>query len=539
VIYTLCAIAQAQGAVLVHSLKIGGQSFPKGHVLNAADLAALAPFAATQIAVLRLEPGDVPENEAASRIARGLLGAGLSLRPAFTGRANLHADASGLVLIDQAAINAVNAIDEGLTIATVPAFARVRAGQMVATVKIIPYALRAPVVEDGEARIAQSLAPLALAPFLPKRTALILTQLSGEKPGLAAKTRAVTENRLADLGVKPVLLREISHEKAAIADALAEAKRVQAELVLIAGAAATVDRHDTVPSAILAAGGAVLHFGMPVDPGNLLLLARIGETPVLGLPGCARSPKLNGVDWVLERLMAGLTVMPQDIQSMGVGGLLMDTPLRPQRREATRPSPPRVGAVLLAAGLSRRMGTNKLLAPLAGKPMVRHVAEALCEAGLSPIRVVLGHEAERVRAALSDLDVVFSLNETYEQGLASSLACGIISLEADGVDAALVALGDMPLVTPLQLRRLIAAFAGVEGPAIGVPTYEGKQGNPVIWSRFFFPELKGLSGDRGAKALIGLHDEHVVAVEMENAAVLSDADTPAALAALSEHGRKP
>jgi molybdenum cofactor cytidylyltransferase len=209
----------------------------------------------------------------------------------------------------------------------------------------------------------------------------------------------------------------------------------------------------------------------------------------------------------------------------------MDTPLRPQRREPQPAKPARIGAVLLAAGLSRRMGSNKLLATLNGKPMVRHAAEALIAAGLAPIRVVLGHDADAVRNALSGLDLNFETNPNYEEGLASSLSCGITSIESQ-IDGALVALADMPLVKPTQLRALIDAFSQAEGPAIGVPVFAGKQGNPVIWSRTFFSELKSLTGDRGAKALIGLHDEHVVLVEMDDAAVLSDADTPEALAAL-------
>jgi molybdenum cofactor cytidylyltransferase len=530
--YGLVALGEAKGAILAHSLKLGGQSFSKGHVLTDEDIALLAPLAGEKVAVLRLEADDVPENEAAARIAKALQGEGLETRAAFTGRANLYARAAGLFLADEAAIHGLNTIDEGLTVATLAPFARVHAGQMVATVKIIPYALPGAVIERGTAALlAQSAALLRLAPFAPKRTALILTTLPGQKPSVVAKTRSLTEARLKSLGATLEAVHEIPHTEAAIRQAL---EKTRAELILVAGAAAIVDRRDVVPAAILAAGGEILHFGMPVDPGNLLLLARLGTAPVLGLPGCARSPKLNGVDWVLERLMAGLSVTPQDIQSMGVGGLLMDTPLRPQRRESAPARSRRIGAVLLAAGLSRRMGTNKLLAPLGGTPLVRRCAETLVEAGLSPIRVVLGHEAEAVRAALAGLDLSFVVNPDYENGLASSLAVGIAALEADGADAALVALGDMPLVTPAQLRALMNGLLAAEEPAIVMPTFEGRQGNPVIWERVFFDELKSLVGDRGAKSLLGLHADQVVAIEMEDAAVLADADTPDALARLRE-----
>ncbi len=109
-------------------------------------------------------------------------------------------------------------------------------------------------------------------------------------------------------------------------------------MVIVFGASALCDFDDVIPAAIRAAGGEVLRAGMPVDPGNLLVLGRLGETPVIGAPGCARSPKENGFDWVLDRLIAGLDVTSDDIAGMGVGGLLMEIPTRPQPREM--PPPP-------------------------------------------------------------------------------------------------------------------------------------------------------------------------------------------------------
>src|SRR5207247_3550875 len=161
-----------------------------------------------------------------------------------------------------------------------------------------------------------------------------------------------------------------------------------ADIVFVHGASAIVDRRDVIPEAVVAAGGRVDHFGMPVDPGNLLLLGHVGDTPVLGLPGCARSPQVNGFDWVLERLVSGLPVGPREIMRMGSGGLLAEIPSRPLPRAAASPAPnakpperapppgPRIAALLLAAGQSRRMGgPNKLLADIDGRPMVARVAE--------------------------------------------------------------------------------------------------------------------------------------------------------------------
>jgi molybdenum cofactor cytidylyltransferase len=325
-------------------------------------------------------------------------------------------------------------------------------------------------------------------------------------------------------------------------------------ILLIHGASAIVDRRDVIPAAVVSAGGRINHFGMPVDPGNLLLLGHVGERVVLGLPGCARSPKVNGFDWVLERLVAGLPVGPGEIMGMGSGGLLAEIPSRPlPRAEAkpagegkpeAKPQGPRIGAVLLAAGRSRRMGgPNKMLAdipgssPGTGVPMVAHVARRLLASRARPIIAVLGNQAEAVEDALGKLPVERVRNPEFADGLSTSLKRGIAALPRD-LDGALICLGDMPLISGRHLDRLIAAFNPLEGRAIIVPTRRGKRGNPVLWAKRFFSEMAELAGDVGAKHLIGEHAELVAEIEMDDDAILVDIDTPEALDALRER-RKP
>ena len=320
------------------------------------------------------------------------------------------------------------------------------------------------------------------------------------------------------------------------------------DILLIHGASAILDRRDVIPAAIVAAGGRIDHFGMPVDPGNLLLLGHVAERVVLGLPGCARSPKVNGFDWVLERLVAGLPVGSAEIMRMGSGGLLAEIPSRPlasrrgdtsaERRARGKAAGPRIGALLLAAGQSRRMGgPNKLLAEIDGTPMVAHVARRLLASRARPIIAVLGNQAEAVDAALGKLPVERVRNPEFAGGLSTSLKRGIAALPPD-LDGALVCLGDMPLISGRHIDRLIAAFNPLEGRAIIVPTRRGKRGNPVLWSKRFFPEMAELAGDVGAKHLIGEHAELVAEVEMDDDAILVDIDTPEALDALRQK-RKP
>jgi molybdenum cofactor cytidylyltransferase len=192
---------------------------------------------------------------------------------------------------------------------------------------------------------------------------------------------------------------------------------------------------------------------------------------------------------------------------------------------------PRIAAIVLAAGRSTRMGAaNKLLADIRGKPMVRRVAEAALASRARPVLVVTGHQAAEVRAALAGLDLELVANPDFAQGLSTSLRAGIAAVPA-ACDGALVLLGDMPRVEASHLTRLIDAFAP---GAIVVPVHEGRQGNPVLWPRRYFPELLQLEGDAGAKRLIAEHQRDVRKVDLQTSGTFDDIDTPDELARMRQ-----
>jgi molybdenum cofactor cytidylyltransferase len=483
--------------------------------------------------IARLEPGDVPEDAAARRIGEAARGPHTTLSTAMTGRTNLYAAERGLVLIDAARINAINAIHESITIATLSPFERVERRQMLATIKIIPFAAPEWAVAKAE-EIAQSAPLIALAPFHPKRIALVSTTLPGMKQSLLDKNRAVLAARAEALGGTITFESRCAHDTGAVGAAVIKALATKPDIVMVFGASATTDRKDAVPAGVAEAGGTIDHFGMPVDPGNLLLLAHAARTPVIGLPGCARSPKINGFDFVLQRLCADVPVTPADLMRMGVGGLLKEIPTRPQPRDITTAKPQaavKIAAVVLAAGKSTRMGErNKLLMPLHGEPMIARTATAIAASPATPIIVVTGNDADAVRAALTNRLVTFAHNPRYAEGMSTSLHAGLAALPADA-DAVLICLGDMPAVTPAAIGKLIAAFDPTEGRAIIVPTFGAKRGNPVLFARAYVDEMMHLEGDAGARALLSAHAEAVYEVETD-AGVLADADTPAAFAAL-------
>ena len=529
-IFGALPVAQACGALLAHSRRIGGRMLRKGSVLDADAIAALHDAGTTEIIAARLDPADLAENASADGLADRLEAPGLTRNKATTGRVNLIATVAGLLRVDGLAVDRINLVDEALTVATLPDYAVVAPGDMVATIKVIPFAVAEPV--QARVELAAQGGAFALHPFRALKVGLVLSEIATLKDSIVAGTIAVTRARVEGLGGLLLAPLRCAHATDEIAGCLARLRAAGAEILLVSGASAVVDRRDVGPAAIVQAGGSILHFGMPVDPGNLICLGEIDGMPALVLPGCARSPKLNGIDWVLARLFAGIAVGPQDVMRMGVGGLLKDTEARPLPR-AHATARPVVGAIVLAAGASSRMAPRHklLVAGADGRAMVARVVDNLLGTDARPVIVVTGHRSEEVRAALAGRDVRFVQAEHHALGLAESLKAGLSALPETCV-ASLVCLGDMPLVSSAAIARILAAYDPDEGRGIVVPTHGGAFGNPVLWDRRHFAEMMTLSGDAGARRLLRAHAGEIAEVAMDDDAVLRDFDTPESLAAL-------
>ena len=530
-------VADSAGVVLAHGIRAGGRTFKKGRVLSGADAELLEREGLEVVAGARIDAGDVVEDIAAQTAAQALAGPGVRVGGPFTGRCNLFAAADGLFVLSVSDIDRFNAIDEALTVATLAGPRAVREGEMLATIKVIPFAVPGEVLDCALACLGSG-PVIRVAAFEPTAAAIIQTRLPPTKETVLDKTSRVLRSRVEALSGRVVDDARCDHDAGAVATAVGHALDAGAQIVLIAGASAIVDRRDVIPSGVVAAGGEVLHLGMPVDPGNLLLLARCRGHPVLGLPGCARSPALNGLDLILERLAAGLDVAPRDVMAMGVGGLLKETAARTQPRRGSRGTSParaaNVSALVLAAGRSTRMGpVNKLLAPFGGRVMVRAVVEQLEGSCVRPIVVVTGHEADRVGEALAGAGVRLVHNPAYREGLSGSIRAGLAALP-ESAEAAIICLGDMPLIASRHVEKLVAAFDPAEGREICVPVFEGKRGNPVLFARRFFEEMAAVRGDVGARHLIGEYEEYVCEVAMDDRAVLVDVDSPQALLEIEE-----
>src|SRR5258705_5506566 len=327
--------ADAIGGVTVHTLRQGSLVLKKGTTIGAAEVDALNKAGVGEIVVVRLEEGDISEDIAAASIAQAVAGDGVHVERAFTGRSNLFAARAGVLVVDRAAVDRINDVDEAITFATLAAYKPVVEGEMIATVKLIPFGVEAKLRDAAVAAAGRG--ALRIAPYVTQRVGVVSTLLPGLSPKVIDKTLRVTAERLAPARATIIAQRRMPPDASALAASIKELLELGAELVIVFGASAIADRRDVIPAAITEIGGAIEHFGMPVDPGNLLLIGKAGGVPVLGAPGCARSPVENGFDWVLMRLLAGLKVTRADLTGMGVGGLLMEIVTRPQPRVPEQP----------------------------------------------------------------------------------------------------------------------------------------------------------------------------------------------------------
>jgi molybdenum cofactor cytidylyltransferase len=533
------ATADCLGLVLAHRQTSGSGNLKKGTILTAAMVAQLQKDGVTSLICAKPEDGDIHEDVAAERLARALSPTTVTFTRAATGRVNICTLQRGIIRYDRALIRQLNEIDEAITFALVQHNQLLDAGQMAATLKIIPFFVAESSIIAVENlfvdRVAFSFHALRQCNF-----GLIQTRLAGQKDRLFSATQKVTEARLAQLGSQLVDSRICAHDRSVVAAEMRQAVAAGAEIILVCGGSAIIDRQDELPQALVLAGGEIDQFGLAVDPGNLLMVGKLGSDlgthHVIGMPGCARSPKLNGLDWVLQLVLADIPLRRGELAEMAAGGLLMEIASRPMPR-ALAISPhaeDKMAAILLAAGQSRRMGTvNKLLAPIAGKPLVRHAAETLVDVGLSPLIVVIGHEADKVASALDGLPVQLVFNPDHAQGQASSVGVGVAALEADITDL-LIALGDMPLLSTSLLEKLVQNHLDRDDHhrCITLPTSDGKRGNPVLWGKAFFPELAVMTGDSGGRQLLDDHQAVQNLVPCDDSAILRDVDTADALAVM-------
>lgn len=328
---------QAAGKLLGHNLAgpDGRRLFRKGKLITAEDVEKLRQLGRKSVYAAELEPGDVLEDAAALRLANAVTGGGLRLSRAAGGRVNLIATVAGVLRVQIGALRALNSFP-GVTLATLPAHQVVHPKEIVATLKIIPYAVPGALISQAEETIAPHRPLVHVDALQPRRVGMILFGSPASRARLQADFEPPLRARIEALGstahLTSLITLEDEADELALCELLLQAAAEGYDLLILAGETAIQDRYDLAPRAIERAGGCVECVGVPVDPGNLLMLAYLDDIPILGAPGCARSLKTNAIDWVLPRLLVGERLTQADLAAMGHGGLLEDTGKRPMPR---------------------------------------------------------------------------------------------------------------------------------------------------------------------------------------------------------------
>lgn len=330
-------LSEAEGKILGHNIagENGQRLLRKGRRLTDTDLERLRELGRQSVYVAQLEGTDIDENTAARRVAEAVSGPGLHIQGAASGRANLLAEQQGIGRIDVERLIQINEC-EGITLATLLNHTPVHARQIVATVKIIPYA-----VPESAVRVAEAVGgkgqPIVRVDALPSQSVGMILSGSTSVHRKLVKDFSPLWERIEKLGSTVTRTDFVALDDESDEVSLSEMLRLQVSagirMILLAGETAIMDEQDIIPRALERAGGKIESVGAPVDPGNLLMLAYLGDVPVVGAPGCARSKKINIVDWILPRLLAGDHLTRRDIIQLGHGGLLQDVRERGMPRE--------------------------------------------------------------------------------------------------------------------------------------------------------------------------------------------------------------
>ena len=440
----------------------------------------------------------------------------------------------------------MNKVNEAISISTLPNFTSVQKGQLIATSKIIPFFLSSKCLTQAQQEFTNK-PSLSIKPFVRNNLTIIFTKSQISKKSLYEKSKISTIARLKNLGLFAEKIIEIPHsyislesELKRVCEKIKQDDTFDTSCILIFSAIATTDRQDIVPQSIVRSGGSILRFGLPVDPGNLTVIAELNKTPILGLPGCARSSKQNGFDWILERTLANIEITDSDIAKMGIGGLLKEMPNRPEPREPKERKKDKkkknIALILLAAGNSKRMGKkNKLLEIVNGKSMIKHCVENISRLPIKQKVIVLGHEARKIKSKLDLATFKIINNLDYKNGISTSIKIGILSLDKT-MDGVFIVLADMPMIKINTYLELINNFQKGNSKVIFIPTWQGKKGNPVLLDKSIFPELIKLEGDEGAQQIFSNFEDNIQEIEVNDSGTCFDIDTLEDLKAVKKNG---
>ena len=317
----------AVGHVLCHDMtqiipgQFKGPRFKKGHVVTAEDVPVLLSMGKEHLYVFELGADQLHEDDAAERMCALCLGDGMTRGVVGEGKIELFAARDGLLRVDTARLNAVNAIEE-LMIATRPGNTAVRAGDKLAGTRVIPLVIDAAKLREAEAIVGDR-PLLELLPFTLRRAGVVTTGSEVADGRIPDRFTPVLERKLAAFGVAVTEHLTVGDGTDNIRAAIDRLRETDVDLILCTGGM-SVDPDDNTPGAIRASGARIVTYGAPVLPGAMFLLGYFDDgRPVMGLPGCVMYARATIFDLVLPRVAAGVPLTRRDFTTLGEGGLCL------------------------------------------------------------------------------------------------------------------------------------------------------------------------------------------------------------------------
>ena len=298
----------------------------KGTVINKILIDLFLLNNIEKVKCAKLESDEIDENTTVYEISKKIItskNSNIKIQNPKNGRCNLISSVDGIIVFQPKQLFCINSVTNDIAIASLKAFSKVKKNQVVASIKAIPFGIKQKYLYEI---INISEDCFKILPFQKKNIHLIQTTNKNTSAKILEKTLVITKERLFSCGINKIVEKKCYHEMKSICLQLKKSIDEKADIILIFGASAICDINDVIPLSIKKLNGKILRLGMPVEPGNLILLADIEiskkHISIIGMPGCARSKKENGVDWILWRKLCDLKISSSDINHMGNGGLL-------------------------------------------------------------------------------------------------------------------------------------------------------------------------------------------------------------------------
>ena len=518
--------AETLGDILAHSIFLKVGRIRKGKIISQEDINLMLQDGIENIYVGEFDNDDLDENYASKKIAEAICVDGVTRSPTYSGKTNITSKYDGLIEIDKEKVFELNRLSTNIAVSTLNNHDIVYNGDHILSVKIISYAINKADLEKI-INFLNTNKIIQLKPFKSLKFGVIYTESVNEKKNIIEKTKKSIKSRVSDYNSTIMDEIIVKHDIEAIKLALEKQLTMDIDCLLFFLSSSVADVSDILPSIISEFGGKITSYGMPLDPGNLTLSGYINNHKILVAAGSARSDALNGLDWHLNSLHAGIEIDQDIIDSLGVGGLLKDIDFAVRRKRISKninTKKANIAAIVLSAGESKRMGEdNKLLLKVNGKTIIANYIENISKSNVSEILVVTGHQSDLIQGELEKYDVNFIYNPDYKDGMSTSLRAGINALSTN-IDAAMICLPDMPLIGIYEINKLIDYYNPKIGNEICIATSNEQRGNPVLWDKKYFNELSDIKGDKGGRHLLSQYEEKSVEVNLGEA-VSFDVDT--------------